>query len=47
MAAVCGIVEVVSSRKPDLAGLIDPKLPPPFPSSEGVVRVKCLRKTTF
>jgi hypothetical protein len=40
-----GIVETVPSRKADHAGFVDPKLPPPFPPSKGVVRVEYLSGT--
>lgn len=43
--SACGIVETVPSRKPDQAGFVDPKLPPPFPPSKGVARVGYLSGT--
>jgi hypothetical protein len=40
-----GIVETKPLRKVDHAGFVDPKLPPPFPPSKGVVRVGYLSGT--
>ena len=43
--SACGIVETMPSQKPDRVGFVDPKLPPPFPSSKGVARVGYLDGT--
>ena len=43
--SACGVVETVPSRKLDQAGFVDPKLPPHFSPSKGVVRGEHLNGT--